>query len=64
MYVSFLILPKMIGKDLIVLESDSPILVQVKRRKNPDHVELIKGVREFVGTLYIENERKGIYNNC
>lgn len=49
------------GKDLIVLESDSPILVQVKRRQNPDHVELIKGVREFVGTLYIENERKGIY---
>ncbi|MBQ3545099.1 MAG: restriction endonuclease [Lachnospiraceae bacterium] len=49
------------GKDLIVLESDEPILVQVKRRENPNHVELIKGVREFVGTLFIEDKRKGIY---
>lgn len=49
------------GKDLIVLESDAPILVQVKRRQNPNHVELIQGVRELVGTLYIENERKGLY---
>lgn len=49
------------GKDLIVLESNEPILVQVKRRENPNHVELIKGVREFVGTLFIEDKRKGIY---
>ena len=49
------------GIDLIVLESDDPILVQVKRRENPNHVELVKGVREFVGTLFIENKRKGIY---
>lgn len=49
------------GTDLVVLESDEPILVQVKRRENPNHVELVKGVREFVGTLFIENKRKGIY---
>lgn len=49
------------GIDLIVLESDEPILVQVKRRENPHHVELVKGVREFVGTLFIEDKRKGIY---
>ncbi len=49
------------GIDLLVLESDDPILVQVKRRENPEHVELVKGVREFVGTLFIENKRKGIY---
>lgn len=49
------------GTDLIILESDDPILVQVKRRENPEHVELVKGVREFVGTLYIEGKRKGIY---
>lgn len=49
------------GIDLIVLESNEPILVQVKRRENPEHVELVKGVREFVGTMFIENRRKGIY---
>ena len=49
------------GTDLIVLESDNPILVQVKRRENPNHIELVKGIREFVGTLFIENKRKGIY---
>lgn len=49
------------GVDLIVLESDEPIMVQVKRRKNPNHVELVKGIREFVGTLFIKDQRKGIY---
>lgn len=49
------------GIDLIVLESDNPILVQVKRRQHPNHVELVKSVREFVGTLYIEDKRKGIF---
>lgn len=49
------------GKDLIVLESDNPILVQVKCRQNPKHVELVQGIREFIGTLYIEDAKKGIY---
>lgn len=49
------------GTDLIVLDSDNPILVQVKRRENPKHVELVKGIREFVGTLFIEGKEKGIY---
>lgn len=49
------------GKDIIILDSDDPILVQVKRRENPNHTELIKCVREFVGTMYIEGVRKGIY---
>lgn len=49
------------GKDLIVLDSDEPILVQIKRRHNPNTVELLNGVREFVGTLFIENSRRGIY---
>ena len=47
--------------DIIILDSDNPILVQVKRRENPNHTELIKCVREFVGTMYIEGVRKGIY---
>lgn len=49
------------GIDLIVLEGNEPILVQIKRRQNPNHIELVKGVREFVGTLFIEDRRKGIY---
>ena len=49
------------GKDLIVLNSDSPILVQVKQRQSRDHVELVSVIREFVGTMYIEGARKGIF---
>ncbi len=49
------------GKDLIIVQSDNPILVQVKRRGNPQHIELVKSVREFVGTMYIEDCKKGIY---
>lgn len=49
------------GKDLIVLANDAPILVQVKRRSDPEHIELVNGIRELVGTMYIEDARKGIY---
>lgn len=49
------------GVDLMILESDDPILVQVKRRGNQKHVELVKGIREFVGTMFIEGSRRGIY---
>lgn len=49
------------GKDLIVLNSNNPILVQIKRRQNPNSVELVKGIREFIGTLFIEDKRSGIY---
>ena len=49
------------GKDLIIVQSDDPILVQVKRRTNSEHIELVKGIREFVGTMYIEGANKGIY---
>lgn len=49
------------GKDLIIVQSDDPILVQVKRRANPEHIELVKGIREFVGTMYIEGANKGVY---
>ncbi|MDU1115317.1 MAG: restriction endonuclease [Clostridium butyricum] len=49
------------GKDLIIVQSDDPILVQIKRRTNREHVELVKGIREFVGTMYIEGANKGVY---
>lgn len=49
------------GIDLLVVESDSPILVQVKRRENPQKNELVKGIREFVGAMYLNGGKKGIY---
>lgn len=49
------------GKDLIILDSDSPIFVQVKQRQSKEHVELVNVIREFVGTMYIEDARKGIF---
>ncbi len=36
-------------------------MVQIKRRQNPSSVELVKGIREFIGTLFIEDRRSGIY---
>jgi len=49
------------GIDLIVIDSESPILVQVKRRADPERTELVKEIREFVGTLFIEDKRRGIF---
>lgn len=48
------------GKDLIIVLSDEPILVQVKRRGKNESVEQISTVRDFLGTMFIENSRKGI----
>lgn len=49
------------GIDLIVVQSDEPILVQVKRRSSPCHVELVSPIREFVGAMYLKDSRKGIF---
>lgn len=48
------------GKDLIIVNSDEPILVQVKRRSKKQDVELVSTIRDFLGTMFIENSRKGI----
>jgi hypothetical protein len=49
------------GIDLIVINSDNPIAVQVKRRSNINSKEQIKNVREFIGALTVNNYRHGIY---
>ncbi|WP_432405709.1 restriction endonuclease [Wukongibacter sp. M2B1] len=49
------------GIDLLIIQSDDPILVQVKRRANPEHVELVAPVREFVGAMFLKDSNKGIY---
>ena len=48
------------GVDLIVVESDDPILVQVKRRASPSAAESVSTVREFVGAMYLQDARKGV----
>ncbi|SEV83083.1 restriction endonuclease [[Clostridium] fimetarium] len=49
------------GVDLLLVKSDEPILVQVKRRQSPEHVELVSPIREFVGAMYLKNAKKGIF---
>jgi restriction system protein len=49
------------GIDLIIINSDYPIAVQVKRRSDIGVKEKIKNVREFVGALTIKDYRHGIY---
>jgi len=49
------------GIDLILLESDSPIAVQVKRREHPSHTEGVSGIREFLGASLIREFKDLIY---
>jgi hypothetical protein len=48
------------GIDIILVISDEPILVQVKRRSSPQAVESVRIVREILGTLLSENVYQGI----
>lgn len=48
------------GIDLIIVLSDEPILVQVKRRESKSAVEQISTVRDFLGAMFIKNNSKGI----
>ena len=49
------------GVDLIMIDSDEPTLIQVKRRQNPDYIESVSAIREFLGALLINRSRKGIF---
>ncbi|MBP7077631.1 MAG: restriction endonuclease [Bacteroidales bacterium] len=48
------------GIDLLVVNSDKPILVQVKRRSRNDVVESVSTIRDFLGAMYINNNYNGI----
>lgn len=48
------------GVDLLIINSDKPILVQVKRREKASSVESVSTVRDFLGAMYIRNNYKGI----
>jgi len=51
------------GIDLLILNSDEPILVQAKRRTEAksNYAEPIKDIREFLGVMLINKAQKGIY---
>jgi restriction system protein len=48
------------GVDLLLVDSDNPILVQVKRRSSPRSSEAVSTVREFIGTMYLNSASRGI----
>lgn len=48
------------GIDVVLLDKDNPILIQVKRRQKPGHVEGVQTIRELLGVLLLENNYRGI----
>jgi len=51
------------GVDLIILDADEPIMVQARRRteKRAAFSEPIENIREFLGVMFIDNYKRGIY---
>jgi hypothetical protein len=49
------------GVDLFVLDADKPILVQVKRRENPNAVEPVSLIRDLLGAMFINNSKRGVF---
>jgi restriction system protein len=49
------------GIDLILINADSPTVVQVKRRKSLDHIESVSGIREFLGATILGKSKNCIY---
>ncbi|MDA9090676.1 restriction endonuclease [Porticoccaceae bacterium] len=49
------------GVDLVIVNSGTPIMVQVKRRQNPNHAEAVGSIREFLGAIMLKNSKHGIY---
>jgi hypothetical protein len=49
------------GIDLLLVQSDSPVVVQVKRRRSLSHVEGVSGIRELLGATLLNGSKKCIY---
>lgn len=49
------------GIDLVLVMSDNPVLVQVKRRTAKHAVEPVASVREFLGAVMLAGEKNCIY---
>jgi restriction system protein len=50
-----------LGIDLVVIRSDSPIAVQVRRRLDPRNTETVYPIREFLGASLLQGYRELIY---
>ena len=48
------------GIDLLIVNTDKPILVQVKRRTKSDKVEGVSTVRDLLGAMYIRDNYSGL----
>lgn len=49
------------GIDLILIEANSPTIVQVKRRKSPNKTENVKEIRDLLGAMVLSQTKKSIF---
>jgi hypothetical protein len=49
------------GIDLLLIESDQPTVVQVKRRCNPEKVESVAEIRHLLGVTLLADSRSCVY---
>lgn len=49
------------GIDLILIESDNPIIVQVKRRTKSNKVEPVNQIRELIGATLLKDSKECIF---
>jgi hypothetical protein len=49
------------GIDVVLVEGDRRYVVQVKRRQSGKQAESVKGIREFVGAMVLQDEVRGIF---
>lgn len=49
------------GIDVILVESNRPIAIQVKRRERPDKSERVSCIREFIAAMQLNDYYEGMY---
>jgi len=49
------------GVDVILLNSDTPTMIQVKRRQNLNHTESVSGIRELLGATLLNNSKSCMF---
>jgi restriction endonuclease Mrr len=49
------------GIDLVLVHGDRDYVVQVKRRANPNSVEAVSGIREFIGAMLLSGSPNGLF---
>jgi restriction endonuclease Mrr len=49
------------GIDVILIDSDSPTAIQIKRREHPDRSERVSHIREFIAAMQLNDYYEGMY---